>query len=91
MKLTVTKCLLCLVVILTIVSCATPAPASVTPLPATTSKAPTPTSNISPVRQAQGEPPASQDAAWDKVIDAARKEGKITLYTYSFTGDIGLA
>ncbi|MDO8634967.1 MAG: extracellular solute-binding protein, partial [Dehalococcoidia bacterium] len=33
----------------------------------------------------------SQDTAWEKVIDAARKEGKITLYTYSFTGDIGLA
>ena len=36
-------------------------------------------------------PPTSQDAAWDKVIEAAKKEGKVTVYSYNMTGDVGLA
>ena len=50
-----------------------------------------PTSTLSPVRQAQGEPPTSQDAAWAKVVEAAKKEGKLTIYSYNLTGDIGIA
>ena len=92
MKLALNLGLVCLVLAVVVVACAAPpAPTSSTPLPAITAKAPAPTSNLPPIRQAQGMPPASEDAAWAKVIDAAKKEGKITLYTYSFTSDIGLA
>ena len=33
----------------------------------------------------------SQDAAWQKTIASAKKEGKLTIYSYTFLGDIGLA
>ena len=66
-------------------SAPSPAPA-ITPTPASV-----PTSNLSPVRQAQGEPSTSQDAAWAKVTEAAKKEGKATIYSFSFIGDTGLA
>ncbi|MBI4288087.1 MAG: extracellular solute-binding protein [Chloroflexi bacterium] len=32
-----------------------------------------------------------QDAAWQSVVDAARREGKLTVYSFSFTGDLGIA
>ncbi|MBI4286990.1 MAG: extracellular solute-binding protein [Chloroflexi bacterium] len=35
-------------------------------------------------------PPTSQDAAWQKLIEAARKEGKLVMYSFSFTGDVGV-
>lgn len=35
--------------------------------------------------------PDSQDETWSKIVDAARKEGSVTLYSYAFTGDLGLA
>ena len=45
-------------------------------------KAASPTSNISP--------PASQDAAWAKVVEAAKKEGLVTIYgANQFAGDGG--
>ncbi|MBI4287680.1 MAG: extracellular solute-binding protein [Chloroflexi bacterium] len=66
----------------------TPAPALATPAPAIAAPVPVPTSNVQPVRQAQGEPVASQDT-WAKVVAEARKEGKVTLYTWAFVGDIG--
>ena len=49
-----------------------------TPAPATP-----PTSNLSL--------PTSQDAAWNKIVEAAKKEGKLTTYSYNLVGDIGLA
>ncbi|MBF8265045.1 MAG: hypothetical protein HW384_909 [Dehalococcoidia bacterium] len=63
------------------------APKSVpAPLPAPSTPAPTAstlgsTSNLSS--------PTSQDAAWAKVVAEAKKEGKVTLYTWAFVGDIG--
>lgn len=57
-----------------------PAPA---PAQATLPQSGTPTSNISP--------PTSQDAAWAKVVEAAQKEGRLTIYSYNFVGDVGLA
>ena len=45
-------------------------------------KAAVPTSNLSS--------PTSQDPAWQKVVEAAKKEGKVTLYSFSMTGDVGL-
>lgn len=71
--------------ILLLVSCR--APAAPTPKPPTTpaststAVASVPTSNV-PL-------PTSQDAAWAKVIEAAKKEGEVNLYSFSFTGDRG--
>ena len=31
------------------------------------------------------------EVAWSKVIDAAKKEGKVNVYSYNMTGDIGIA
>lgn len=68
------------------------APASApAPAQATLSQSGTPTSNILPARQDQGEPSTSQDAAWTKVVEAAKKEGRLTIYSYNFVGDVGLA
>lgn len=79
--------LLISVIVLTALAACAPKiqPAPVSP---TTSSPPgtgptIPTSNIPP--------PASQDAAWDKVIEAARKEGRVTQYSYYFYGDVALA
>ena len=55
--------------------------------PTTATVAPTPVS----VPAATLPQPTSQDIAWAKVVEAAKKEGKVTLYTYTFIGDIGLA
>lgn len=35
--------------------------------------------------------PAPTDANWDKVVEAARKEGKVSIYAFNFTGDAGVA
>ncbi len=35
--------------------------------------------------------PIAEDAAWAKVVAAARKEGKVNAYSYSWLGDTGLA
>ncbi|MBI4287824.1 MAG: extracellular solute-binding protein [Chloroflexi bacterium] len=67
------------------------APAPQAPAPATLAPVATPTSNLSPVRQAQGELPTSQDAAWAKVVETAKKEGQINVYTWGWTGDTGVS
>ncbi|MBI4288376.1 MAG: extracellular solute-binding protein [Chloroflexi bacterium] len=53
-----------------------PAPAAPTAAPA----APRPAATAAP-----------EDAAWQKVIEAAKKEGSVTLYSFNFVGDVGLA
>lgn len=59
---------------------ATPTPSVAKPTaPAT---ATTPTSNLPPL--------TSQDVAWDKVVEAAKKEGKVSIYSFNFTGDAGI-
>lgn len=35
-------------------------------------------------------PLTSQDAAWDKIVEAAKKEGKVTAYSFNWVGDVGL-
>lgn len=71
------------ILLLLVVSCApvnTPAPAPAAPAPAKTA---VPAPNVSP--------PTSQDPAWDKVIEAAKKEGSLTIYSITLTGDISVA
>ena len=58
----------------------TPTPTPAAPTPASTS---IPTSNVSP--------PTSQDPAWDKIVEAAKKEGKLTIYSFNFVGDTGIS
>ncbi|MBI4289222.1 MAG: extracellular solute-binding protein [Chloroflexi bacterium] len=58
-----------------------PAPAASTPPRA----GPTPTSPLSNLS-----PPTSQDAAWAKVVEAARKEGRVVIYSFNFTGELGI-
>ncbi|MBF8304066.1 MAG: Ferric transporter ATP-binding subunit [Dehalococcoidia bacterium] len=72
-----------LAVILLVIACsAQPAPVPTTSAPIAPAKAATPTSNLPP--------PTSQDAAWAKVVEAAKKEGLITIYGASqFAGDGG--
>ena len=36
-------------------------------------------------------PPSASEIAWQKVVDSARQEGKVTIYSYSMVGDVGLA
>lgn len=73
-----------IVIVALLVACAprtTPTPP--TSAPSAPLKTTAPTSNLPP--------PTSQDAAWDKVVEAAKKEGKVTVYSFSFLGDMGLA
>ena len=51
--------------------------------PAAPAKSTSPTSNLPP--------PTSQDAAWAKIIEAAKKEGRVSVYSFNMTGDAGLA
>ncbi|MBF8265016.1 MAG: putative binding protein component of ABC iron transporter precursor [Dehalococcoidia bacterium] len=57
---------------------APPAPAPTAPI-----KAPVPASDITS--------PTSQDPAWAKVIESARKEGTVNVYTWGWTGDTGVS
>ncbi|MEK7354506.1 MAG: extracellular solute-binding protein, partial [Chloroflexota bacterium] len=66
-----------------IVACAPQsAPATSVPTPAASASVSVPASNLPPL--------TSQDAAWAKVIEAAKKEGKVSIYSYNLVGDIGL-
>ncbi|MBI4288335.1 MAG: ABC transporter substrate-binding protein [Chloroflexi bacterium] len=58
-----------------------PAAPVATPAPAAPVSS-APTSNLSP--------PTSQDP-WAKVVQAAKKEGKVNVYSYNMLGDIGVA
>ena len=57
----------------------------------TTTTSPTPTpAKIAP--QATPSAPrglSPEDAAWDQVVEAAKKEGKVTAYSFSLIGDLG--
>ncbi len=81
-------CLTALLVfsIMVILSC-TPAPTS--PVTSNPVQPSTPTSNPSlPTSQSTI---LQVDAAWQKVVDAAKKEGKLTIYSFTLIGDVGIA
>ncbi|MBF8265017.1 MAG: Ferric transporter ATP-binding subunit [Dehalococcoidia bacterium] len=60
---------------------AVPAPSA--PAPAAPAKAAVPASNLPA--------PTSQDAAWAKIVEAGQKEGQVNVYTWGWTGDVGLS
>ncbi|MBI4287825.1 MAG: extracellular solute-binding protein [Chloroflexi bacterium] len=72
-----------LISVLLLLGCA-PEPPSIppsAPLAATPrAAAPKPTATVSPA-----------DAAWEKVVAEARKQGRLTVYSFNFVGDMGLA
>lgn len=75
-----------LVVLIALVSCTpqvTSTP-SATTAPSVQPKVSTPTSNVPP-------PASQEDAAFAKIVEAARKEGKVTAYSFNWVGDTGLA
>ncbi len=56
------------------------------------SPAPAPTTSVQPASPLpSAKPQTPEDAAWDKIVEAAKKEGNLTIYSYSFVGDIGIA
>lgn len=63
------------------------APAPV-PAPATASQLAKP-SDVQPLSNQS--PSTPQDTGWAKVVEAAQKEGSLTIYSISLTGDIGVA
>lgn len=78
--------ILVIILVLITVSCApkqAPAPATPATRPSTPAPAATPASNLLP--------PTSQDAAWAKVVENAKKEGSLTIYSFYYVGDIGRA
>ncbi len=82
------KCLLVLIGLIfsfvLIVACSPQMPASQPPpSPVAPAKATVPISNL-PL-------PTSQDAAWDKVVELAKQEGRVTAYSFNLTGDIASA
>ena len=52
----------------------------------------TPAPVIIPVPQTSQPPKAvtPEEAAWAKVVEAAKKEGTLTTYSYNFVGDVGI-
>lgn len=72
-----------IIFIMLVAACA-PKTAPVPPAPVQTTppKAAVPASNLPA--------PTSQDAAWDKIVEAAKKEGQVNVYTWGWTGDIGI-
>ena len=75
-----------LVLLIALTSCtpqATPTP-SVTVAPSVQPTVSPPTSNLP-------SPASQEDAAFAKIVDAAKKEGKVTAYSFNWVGDTGLA
>ncbi len=74
---------LSIVVLLLLAACAPKAaPVPSAPAPAAPAKAAVPASNLPA--------PTSQDAAWSKIVEAGQKEGQVNVYTWGWTGDVGL-
>lgn len=76
--------LACLLAAALLAGCAPAPPPAVAPSPRAPTSAPPPSGVSLPSS------PSPQDAAWAKIVEAAKKEGRVTFYTFSFVGDIGL-
>ena len=70
-----------------IASCAAPAVPSPAPIPRQATPASIPTSNIPP--STSQDAPDKSGQAWVKVVEAGKKEGKLTVYTVHLFGDMG--
>lgn len=72
-------------VVLTAMAC-TPKPAPVPPSGPTATVAPSPTGQAAKPSSSA----SPEDAAWNKILEAGKKEGKVTVYGYSWVGDSGI-
>jgi len=73
-----------IVTVLFILTACTPSP---TPPPSATSNTPAPAAVTTP----KAIPSVSSgDAAWNKILDAAKREGEVTAYSFSMVGDTSL-
>lgn len=75
---------LSIIILIVLVAC-TPktAPAPSAPAATAPAKAAVPASNLPP--------PTPQDAVWAKIVEAGQKEGQVNVYTWGWTGDVGLS
>ena len=65
-------------------ACATPSAPSAQPI--------SPQTKVEETKKPISQPkPVALDATWQKVVEAAQKEGKLTIYSYNFTSDVGVA
>ena len=71
------------VAVTVIAACAPTGIPAVTPSPTTPATTITASSTTAPKL-------SPQEAEWQKVMDAARKEGRVTAYSYNFLGDVGI-
>ena len=71
------------ILLVILIGCAPKAVPVTAPTQAAPSSVSTPASNLSSA--------TSQDIAWQKIIDAAKKEGKVNAYSFNWVGDIGIA
>lgn len=69
-------------------ACAPGASPSLTP--ASPQAAPSPATG-GPTAVAAPRGPGLDEIAWQRIVDAARKEGSVTLYSFHFVGDTGIA
>ncbi|MDO8637308.1 MAG: extracellular solute-binding protein [Dehalococcoidia bacterium] len=72
---------LLMISLIIIASCAAPAVPATAPAPKQPAPVANPTSNLPA--------PTSQDTGWAKVVEAAKREGKLTVYTVHLFGDMG--
>ena len=73
-------------VFVSVIGCCAPktAPASAPAAVAPTNPAPAQSSVLA------AKAVSAEDVAWNKVVEAAKKEGKVTAYSYNWVGDIGM-
>ncbi|MBF8266163.1 MAG: Ferric transporter ATP-binding subunit [Dehalococcoidia bacterium] len=55
------------------------------------SPASTPTQSLAATPSPAAPAVTKETSNWDKVVDAAKKEGEVTIYSFNYTGDIGTA
>ena len=72
-----------LISILTILAACAPKTSS-PPVPTATQTAPAAPAATAPAA-------VIEKSSWDKLVDAAKKEGEVTIYSFNYTGDIGTA
>ncbi|MBF8304732.1 MAG: Ferric transporter ATP-binding subunit, partial [Dehalococcoidia bacterium] len=70
--------------VMIITGCTPNAGAPLSPAPAATQALPAVSPSTAPVV-------SKETSNWDKVVDAAKKEGEVTIYSFNYTGDIGAA
>ena len=84
MKITNLLIILLVSMVVIITGCTPKASAPLSPAPAATKALPAVPPSTAPA--------VSKEASnWDKVVDAAKKEGEVTIYSFNYTGDIGAA